>query len=647
MAQIHPNDIGLATFADVGNVERLRTTAKTVVEAINELYMTGSTGSTINGNQLYVDGEDNIIIGMGNTVYGSNNLIIGSDNTVIGNNVNLIGNNKNIAKSVNLYPMYFDNDGTRIYVEYYDYETGTQLSLPFNVGDKIIVSLTQNWVDTDWTDLTSVSTGKKLCEITEIGSGYIIVSGISISTSPPDEIHTNMDYPSVDTFIPLSDEYSYEGNKSAILMGSEAIGNNSVSFGFGHATGATSFAANSSTASGNYSAALCSGKSTGSYAFSVNQGQAYAANSSALNNSYNYAPYSLGTGYYSRLFGRALKCESLNVSTKKLTVQSGQTISDLVGKTIVIRCYNKNNSWLYKEAVVESISGNVLQLKNVNFNTSASYAETLFPDSYAFVIDSSTTHSQGEFAGGGYSIASGKYAMVYGYHVLSAAEGAITFGKFGNNSESYALGLANGSSLKAPGMAFLVHANGDVSADGEYTSPCADYAEFFEWTDGNPEAEDRVGYFVKLSGDKIVKCGEFDTPLGIVSATPAIVGDSSELHWQGKFITDDFGRVQYHDVVVPAELDEDGNVITEEHIESQPILNPDWDANTKYVPRKERPEWSTVGVLGKLVVYDDGSLKSGDICRCGADGKAVKSIENGYAVLKRVSDDKVLIWFRG
>lgn len=237
--------------------------------------------------------------------------------------------------------------------------------------------------------------------------------------------------------------------------------------------------------------------------------------------------------------------------------------------------------------------------------------------------------------------------MAYGYHVLSAAEGAITFGKFGNNSESYTLGLSNGSSLKAPGMAFLVHANGDVSADGEYTSPCADYAEFFEWTDGNPEAEDRVGYFVKLSGNKIVKCGEFDTPLGIVSATPAIVGDSSELHWQGKFITDDFGRVQYHDVVVPAELDENGNIITEEHIENQPILNPDWNADEKYVPRKDRPEWSTVGVLGKLVVYDDGTLQSGDICRCGANGKAVKSIENGYPVLKRISADKVLIWFRG
>ena len=75
MAEIHPNDIGLATYADVGNVERLRTTAKTVVEAINEIYQTGGGGSSVDGDQIYVDGENNVIIGKGNIVYGNNNLV--------------------------------------------------------------------------------------------------------------------------------------------------------------------------------------------------------------------------------------------------------------------------------------------------------------------------------------------------------------------------------------------------------------------------------------------------------------------------------------------------------------------------------------------------------------------------------------------
>ena len=128
---------------------------------------------------------------------------------------------------------------------------------------------------------------------------------------------------------------------------------------------------------------------------------------------------------------------------------------------------------------------------------------------------------------------------------------------------------------------------------------------------------------------------------------PAIIGDSGEMHWQGKYVTDDFGRVQYHDVLIPAVTDEDGNILEEERYELQPILNPDWDSTQEYVPRLKRPEWSTVGVLGKLVVYDDGTLQPGDLCRAGAGGKAVKAISNGYPVLKRVSEDKVLIWFKG
>ena len=104
MADIHPNDIGLATYEDVGDVEKLKTAAKVVVDAINELYSTGGGGSSggspsgggsANGNtqgfeQIYVDGENNIIIGENNIVYGNNNLIIGSDNVINADNLNFI-----------------------------------------------------------------------------------------------------------------------------------------------------------------------------------------------------------------------------------------------------------------------------------------------------------------------------------------------------------------------------------------------------------------------------------------------------------------------------------------------------------------------------------------------------------------------------
>ncbi|MCR4719778.1 MAG: hypothetical protein K5768_09140 [Firmicutes bacterium] len=647
MANIHPNDIGLATYADVGNVERLRTSAKTVVEAINEIYQTGGGGSSIDENQFYVDGENNVIVGKNNAVRGSNNLIIGSNNIIVGNNVNLIGGNKTVYKEPNayFYITWIDTDG-KIYYDNYDYDADQQLPPPFEIGDKVIFSLVLQWTDENWEDWVSVDSGLQLCEISEISESYFKVIGLSMSFDPPDEIHTVLDCPYINNFVALNDNFSYEGNIKALVMGTEASGTNSISLNSGHAKGSYSLAANYSTASGNYAASFGYGKAEALYSFAANSSQAHAERSASFNASYNYSPYSFSCGNYTRIYGRPLKCTSLNNAAKTLTIESGQDTTNIVGKKIIIRCYNKNNSFLFKEATISSINNNVLTLTDVSFSTNT-YAETLLPQPYAFVLDTSSNYTLADFVSGYYSIASGKYSFAHGIHVHSAAHGASTFGKYGNNEEMFSLGLANGETLKTPGMAFLVRSNGNVSADGEYSSPCADYSEFFEWADGNPESEDRTGYFVRLSGDKIIKCDDFETPLGIVSATPAIVGDSGEMHWQGKFVTDDFGRVQYHDVVVPAELDEEGNVLIEEHIESQPILNPEWNAETKYIPRKDRPEWATVGVLGKLIVYDDGTLESGDVCRCGEGGIAVKSIENGYPVLKRIADDKVLIWFKG
>ena len=643
MANIHPNDIGLATYADVGNVERLRTTAKTVVEAINEIYQT--EGQSISGEQFYVDGENNIIIGKGNIVYGSNNLVIGSNNIVVGNNINLIGGDKRIYKIPHncFYINHLEQSG-KIYYECYDYATGEAYPAPFDVGDKLIFSSSLSWVDAEFTDYVNIDTGLQLCEISETGNGYCVISGLIFS--PPDDTHIYLDTSEVDCFVALNNDFSYAGAKNAIIMGDDATGIKSVSVNNGRSLSNSSFAANQSTALGISSASFGYGQAAGSYSFAANYGESFGDISMAANRSYNYSPYSFSCGDYTRIYGRPLKCVSLNNAEKTLTIESGQDITGIVGKKIIIRCYNILNTIILREAKVSSVSNDVITLKDVSFSTN-SYKERLFPESYAFIIDTSSSYTLADFVSGYYSIASGKYSFAHGLHVHSAAHGASTFGKYGNNEEKFSLGLANGETLQTPGMAFLVKSTGNVSADGEYTSPCADYAEFFEWADGNPNAEDRVGYFVKLQGDKIVNCDEFDTPLGIVSATPAIVGDSGEMHWQGKFVTDDFGRIQYHDVVIPAELDEERNVIVDEHIESQRVLNPNWNAETKYIPRKDRPEWSTVGVIGKLVVYDDGSLQSGDVCRCGKGGIAVKSIENGYPVLKRIADDKVLIWFKG
>ena len=53
------------------------------------------------------------------------------------------------------------------------------------------------------------------------------------------------------------------------------------------------------------------------------------------------------------------------------------------------------------------------------------------------------------------------------------------------------------------------------------------------------------------------------------------------MHWHGKYLTDDFGRVKYHDVVIPGEKDEEGNIIAlVSRIERHPMLNPEWEQCT-------------------------------------------------------------------
>lgn len=97
-----------------------------------------------------------------------------------------------------------------------------------------------------------------------------------------------------------------------------------------------------------------------------------------------------------------------------------------------------------------------------------------------------------------------------------------------------------------PDVEFRVRGDGQVTADGSFTGGGADYAEMFEWADGNPDNHDRVGWSVMLAaGGKIRRATGADAAadiLGVVSAAPATLGDAAPLRWGGKYLTDAFGR---------------------------------------------------------------------------------------------------------
>ncbi|MEO3480800.1 peptidase G2 autoproteolytic cleavage domain-containing protein [Phaeobacter sp. CAU 1743] len=237
--------------------------------------------------------------------------------------------------------------------------------------------------------------------------------------------------------------------------------------------------------------------------------------------------------------------------------------------------------------------------------------------------------------------------------------------------------------------------DGTVTSDVGFTGGGADYAEYFEWVDGNLAGEDRRGLSVVLDGDKIRLALPGEDPIGVISANPSVIGDGDIDRWKGKYLKDAFGAYIWEDyealswteVVTETEtiqkqaseaqertrevievvdgvavkrtvtetvqvplfdvfplVDESGAPVlggngsqlihreprmvevqeettkeekrsyaadevpdgvavpadAERVTQQRRKLNPDYDPSQDYTPRADRPEWDTVGLMGKL-----------------------------------------------
>lgn len=203
--------------------------------------------------------------------------------------------------------------------------------------------------------------------------------------------------------------------------------------------------------------------------------------------------------------------------------------------------------------------------------------------------------------------------------------------------------------------ALSIDNNGQIYTNNTINTTGADVSEWFEWEDANTDSEDRRGLFVTLVEDKITLADENTSYIhGIVSARPALVGNSYEDEWNKKYLTDVFGEILYEDKLIPAVTEkttnEDGEevevIIKPEHTVKAPIINPDYDPNAEYIPRSQRPEWSYVSCCGRLVVVDDGTCQPNSYCRPKSGGIATAS-ETGFRVMKRIDDTHILVWTNG
>ena len=163
------------------------------------------------------------------------------------------------------------------------------------------------------------------------------------------------------------------------------------------------------------------------------------------------------------------------------------------------------------------------------------------------------SHAQGS---GCSAISDSSFAS--GLNLIAGNEGCSIFGQngYGYGTYSYSLQLAGGESPPVnenDGVSVLMYANigGTANANGvivasQFSSIHADYAEYFEWEDGNTGGEDRVGFFVQLdeqSGIKIKISTTSDNCIGIVSGSPGLIGNDATLHWKGSVKRDHFNRL--------------------------------------------------------------------------------------------------------
>lgn len=268
----------------------------------------------------------------------------------------------------------------------------------------------------------------------------------------------------------------------------------------------------------------------------------------------------------------------------------------------------------------------------------------------------SSTVGQYSFAEGYNTAATGDYSHAAGYYTTADAHQYVV-GKYNiartapvTDSQDttytdaiFLVGNGTGSDDESRSNALRVSSGGRCFSDRFLTTEAADFAEMFEWSDGNPENEDRRGLFVALDGEKIKLADSEDDYIGIVSGTPAFVGNSASEEWHDKYLTDVFGTRLSQEVEIPAEVDEvTGDILAPARTITRFIVNPDYDSSKPYVMRENRQEWDTVGLCGQIVAVDDGTCFAGGYCKPSNNGIGTAS-DTGYRVMKRIDSTHIKV----
>lgn len=301
-----------------------------------------------------------------------------------------------------------------------------------------------------------------------------------------------------------------------------------------------------------------------------------------------------------------------------------------------------SNSYSHAEGYLTTAGSNYSHAEGYNTTTTTQYSHA--------EGGNTTTSGTYSHAEGGNTTAGGTYSHAAGYYTTSKYCQTVV-GRFnvvkGSTSSytSHSGYLIVGCGTDDEAKANCFRATESNTYGLTYNSSGADYAEMFEWLDGNISNEDRIGKFVTLDGDKIkLATSQNDYILGVVSGNPSVIGDSYDDQWTGMFEKDIYGRPVYEKVTIPEEKDENGNVISQEHINDQLKISAKYKNTEEYIPRSKRKEWVAVGLLGKLICIDDGTAEINGYVSPNENSIATHSEEKTkYRVMKRIDETHIQI----
>lgn len=311
----------------------------------------------------------------------------------------------------------------------------------------------------------------------------------------------------------------------------------------------------------------------------------------------------------------------------------------------------------YSHAEGQSTIANYINAHAEGYNTKA-YGTAAHSEGSSTTASGASSHSEGVTTS-----ATGDHSHVEGYFTTAETCTIHVQGRYNKvNSGSgtthaathNAFVIGNGTSASALSNAFRVTYDGKTYGLSAFNSTGADYAEYFEWLDGNPNNEDRIGYFVTLENSKIKIANSADDYIvGIISGNQSIIGNACEDSWNDMYIRDEFDRLQYEDIEVEIEdyiqneETKEMETITKKVVEKHIKLNPNYDSNVEYIPRSKRQEWGIVGMLGQIKVRDDGTCKVNSYCKPSEGGIATHSDDRShYRVIERINDHLIKVVFK-